>query len=667
MTQFLRILGGLLLAILMTACGGGGGSPGTLGTGGGTAGGGPSPGTSVPTAKPALKLSLVDLSGAAISGNSVTSGSVVYAKAEVTDANGAPVSTKLVVFISGSGLVTFQPVSGQVLTDASGVAKVQVSPSLVTTAGAETLTVNTTVADSNLSATLDIQTSPANVSLSNVTAGLPTLSAFQATTVSVDVQVNGVAATSTPVSVGFSSSCGSFSPATTTSNSSGKALSTFQASGCLGGTVTLTASSQGAAPVQTTVKVLAPEPTNLIFVSATPATIYTSVASFGIKQSNVKFKVVDANGGAIGASTAVQISLSTSAIASGVTFVDTNSTTPKIISTDANGEVSVSVKSGAVPTPLSLDAQLVSNPLIIASSAGLSVNSGQPVQNFFSLSASVFNIEGWSWDNESTSINVLVADRLGQPVPAGTPISFITEGGQVTASCSVAIDSNNKSGCTATLISQAFRPANGRVTVLAYTEGEEAFVDANGNNKYDAGESFYDMGQPYLDANENGLFDVSPFSEQKIGDPSIAGAGIGSSSCSSHPYLSANVAATCNGTWGSTRVRGQGVIVFSTSFASTPAISSDLSATGVTISLSDQNGNAMPFGTLVSAVVSGGTNCSLAEVIPAKVPNGTNPTSHRVIVKKGAAFTDTCSGAEVTVKATTPKDNATLLGSYVIP
>lgn len=660
----MRMLASLLLAALMTACGGGGGSPGITPGGGGTGGTGTTP-TGTPTV-PTLSVALVNSAGTAVSDNSVTSGSLVYAKATLKDASGAPVPNKLVVFASSSGLVQFQPASGQVLTDTAGVAKVQLIPSSLTAAGAETLTANATVGTANLAATLDVQTAPANVRLSNLVPGLTTLSAFQSTSVSVDVQVNGVSG-STSVPVSFSSNCGSFSPAEVRSNSAGKAVSTFQASGCAGGTVTLSASAVSAPPVQTTVTVQAPQPTNLLFVSATPATIYTSVASFGVKQSTVKFKVVDASGGPITTSTDVQLALSQSAIASGVTFADTNSTTSKIVATDANGEVSAIVQSGAVPTPLSLTAQLVNNPLITAASAGLSVNSGQPVQNFFSLSASTFNIEGWTYDNESTSINLLVADRLGQPVPAGTPITFVTEGGQVTASCSVVIDSNNKSGCSVSLISQAFRPANGRVMVLAYTEGEEAFVDANGNNRYDQGETFYDMGQPFLDVNENGVFDTTPTSEQKIGDPSVPGAGIGTLACQNHNYLTANVANTCNGVWGSTRVRAQAVVVFSTSFAQAPAPISDLSSTGVTVLVADQNGNAMPSATAVSAVVSGGTNCALAEVIPAIVPNGTNPTFHRVIVKKGSQPTDTCSGAEISLKATTPKGNATLLGTVVVP
>jgi hypothetical protein len=662
--RYLKFLAAALMLALMAACGGGGGSSGTTsGTTSGGTGGTGGGGTTTP-AVPTLTLSLVNSADAAVAGNAVTSGAVVFAKAVVKDATGAAVPNKLVSFISGSQLLTFQPASGQVLTDASGVAKVQVSPATLSTAGAETLTANATLDGSNLSAALDIQTSQANVSLANFVAGQTTLSAFQATTVSVDVAVNGATAT-TPVSVGFTANCGTFSPPTVNSNSNGKALSTFQATGCVGGNAILSASATGATPVQSTVIVQAAEATTLLFVSAAPSTIYTSAAAFGVKQSTVIFKVVDASGNAIGASTSVRVALSPSSIAAGVQFADTGNTTPKVIATDANGLISVIVKSGGVPTPLSLNAELVSNTNITASSAGLTVNSGRPVQSFFSLAASTFNIEGWGYDNVSSELSVLIADRLGQPVPEGTPITFITEGGQVTASCSVVIDSNGKSGCATSLISQAFRPTNGRVTVLAYTEGEEPYIDGNGNNRYDAGEIFFDMGQPFLDSNENGLYDAPPANEQKVGDSTVPGAGIGTNACTAHAFLSSNVINTCDGTWGPTRVRGRVVIVFSTSFALLPVITTTVTSANLT--LSDQNGNAMPQGTEVIGTISGGTNCSIKETIPATVPNATNPTTHTVIVTKGSDPADTCTGAVLSIKATTPRGNTTLLGSVVMP
>lgn len=678
MNRFMKGGVALLLAAVLAACGGGGGSPGATGTGGtggtgtggtgtgGTGTGGTGTGTPVPA--PTVSMTLVNSSGSAIAGNAVTSGSTVFVKALVRDAAGTPVANKLVTFTATTNAVTFQPASGQVLTDTSGVATVQVSPANVNTAGADTVVANTTVDQSAVGASIDVQTSAANVGLSSFSASQTNLTAYQNTSVGVAVSVNGQAATSTPVTVGFTASCGTFSPPSATSDSTGRATTTFQAGGCAGGTATLTASAPGATPVQTTVTVQAPQATNLLFVAAAPPTIYTAAASSGAKQSTVRFRVVDAAGNPI-VSSQVQVSLSPASIAAGVTFADTGTTTPKVIATDATGEVAVIVKSGGFPTPLSLDAVLVGNNAINASSAGLSVNSGRAVQNFFSPSAQVYNIEGWRYDGETTNLTVRVADRLGQPVPAGTPVSFISEGGQVTASCTLQLDGNGQSACSSTLSSQALRPANGRVTVLSYMDGDEIFIDGNGNNRFDAGETFFELGQPFLDSDEDGTVDTG---EQKVGDASVPGSGIGGGACAPHANLIANVPNTCDGTWGPTRVRGQAVFVFSDSFVDVdairnPTLFTNVTNTGVTVNVQDFNRNPLPAGSSVTATVSGGVNCSIKEVIPATVPSTTSPTQHRVIVGPGSSPGDTCTGAEVSVKVATPKGNVTLLGSRVLP
>lgn len=676
MIRYMKALGAALLVGALVACGGGGGSPGTPNTGGGggstgtTGGTGGTGGTgsTTTTGTPTLALSLVNSSGTQVAGNAVTSGTTVFLKAAAKDKSGAAVPNKLVTFASANKAVAFQPASGQVLTDSSGVATVQVAPTSVSSAGADTVTASSTIDEAAITASLDVQTSAANVSLSGMVAAQTSLTAYQNTTVSVSVAVNGTPATTTPVAVGFTASCGSFSPASATSDSTGKASTTFQAAGCAGGTATLSASAPGATPVQTTVTVQAPQATNLLFVSATPSVIYTAAASSGEKQSTVRFKVVDAAGNPIGASTQVDVSLSSAAIAAGVVFADTNTTTPKTLSTDVNGEVVAIVKSGGFPTPVSVTATLTSKPTITAASSGLSVNSGRAVQNFFSPSVSTFNVEGWGFDGETTTITVRTADRLGQPIPVGTPISFIAEGGQVTASCTVSLDVNNKSGCQVTWASQAFRPSNGRATVLAYMDGDEIFVDANGNNRYDAGETFVDMGQPFLDNNENGILDTG---EQKVGDPSVAGSGIGTTACSADPSVIENVQNTCDGRWGPTRVRGRVVIVFSDSFAVTqaqdPTVLFNLTSTGVTLNVRDLNRNPLPAGTTVTGAVSGGLNCAVKEVIPASVPSTTASTIHRIIVAKGSQPGDTCSGAELSVKTASPKGNVTFVGAVKIP
>ena len=96
MTQFLRILGGLLLAILMTACGGGGGSPG------GTAPNG-NPGTTPDPAAPTVASFIYQLDK-----YSITNAGTDKALLTVTalDANNNPVSGVTLIVSVDSGIYT---------------------------------------------------------------------------------------------------------------------------------------------------------------------------------------------------------------------------------------------------------------------------------------------------------------------------------------------------------------------------------------------------------------------------------------------------------------------------------------------------------------------------------------------------------------------------------
>ena len=51
------------------------------------------------------------------------------------------------------------------------------------------------------------------------------------------------------------------------------------------------------------------------------------------------------------------------------------------------------------------------------------------------------------------------------------------------------------------------QPYGARSTILAWTQGEESFQDANANGEYDFGESFNDLPEAFLDKNEDGVLD----------------------------------------------------------------------------------------------------------------------------------------------------------------
>ncbi len=55
-------------------------------------------------------------------------------------------------------------------------------------------------------------------------------------------------------------------------------------------------------------------------------------------------------------------------------------------------------------------------------------------------------------------------------------------------------------------------PRDGLVTIIAMAQGEEGFVDQNGNGVWDPGEPFIDVGEPFVDVNDDGIWEVGePF------------------------------------------------------------------------------------------------------------------------------------------------------------
>lgn len=648
---------GLLLVVLLTACGGGGGSAGT--TSGSTASGTST--TSVTTATtvittttvaaPTILIAIVDASGAVVTTNSINSSAALFARATVKDASGAAVATKLVTFSTDVTVANLAQTAA--LTDASGIAKVQISPATLTSSRAATLVASANVNGSAIQTSLDFQTAASNVSLANLTVGTSPISGLQSSAVTVQGLVNNVLATTSPVLISFSASCGSFSPASASTNSSGVANTTYQSAAACTGSVILTAQATGATAITSSIVVTAAQPANIIYSSATNNLLVVSSATNGNRQSQVTFSVLDSTG--IGMSgVPVNVYLENAAISAGVTFSvgGLPTTATQTISSLGNGSASVTVSSGGLPTPLIVTAALASNAAIKASSSGISVTSGKPTQNAASLSATKLSIEGYSHDGVQTQLTMRVADRQGNPVPAGAVVNFVTGFGLITGSCVT----DATSGCTVTYQSQGtIRGYNnrGRVAILAYMDGEESFIDQNGDNIWQSTEPFFDMGTAYRDDNESSAYDAAT-------EQTYPGGATGAVSCAGNPNSFPSIASTCDGTWSSSiRVRKQIVIVVATDSALITQVGAR-SAGRLNVLVSDLNGNAMATGTTVgAAVTTSGSACSVSFVAPATVLNTTLPTNHAIILNGDPS----CNAATILVTVTSTGGLATV-GSF---
>jgi hypothetical protein len=643
---------GMLLALL-AACGGGGGSAGTTTGSSGTSATAAAAAAAAASATPKLTLELTDSAGTVLAINAVTSGGTFFVKASAVDAAGTAVSNVLVSFTTDNLIGTLS--SSAALTNAAGIARVQITPTSLTAANAAQLTAQATVSTKSLTATLNYQTSAANVVIGAVTANPNSITALQSSSVTASASVNGVAATAGQVSATFSASCGSFSPATVATSSAGVATSTYQSTSSCSGAVSITASAAGATSSKGTITVAAAQAANILYDSATPTSMVVSSAT-GIKQSTVKFKVVD-GGGAGMAGQSVTISLDAQSSAAGVSFNVGGALTVanQTVSTDGSGFASVIIQSGTLPTPVIVKATLSAS--MVAFSSGIVVTSGKASQNNSSLSATKLSIEGLNTDGVQTTLTMRASDRQGNPIPVGTAVSFVASHGTIQGSCLT--DAN--SSCSAIYTSSGQRPATGLVQILSYMDGEESFLDGNGNNVWDAGETFYDMGVAFRDDNNNGISDV--------GEQTYPGGQTGSVSCASNSSAFPSVTDTCDGTWSSSiRVRRSAVIGLASSFASI-TLSGVPTSNGFTVTIASAGnpGVGMPTGTTVAAAQGKGTGCTV-KVSPSTVRNTAFAGDHFIQLDvaaapaAGAPAGSGCSGSRIDVTVTAPSGVITIQG-----
>ncbi len=627
----------------------------------GCGGGGPNAGTSVfdPTTT-----STSDSGSSSVSSNSkasvvlsvsnaqISSSSPGTVTALVRDGSGNPVVGALVTFTISPTIATASPNS--VVTNASGEASTTVVPGSSSAAGGAFVTASVEVPGVSTTFTTKVafSVSALNVTLNAASAVKPSLAAYEST--NLNFTVTG-ASSSNPVKVSLTSTCSQTGKATISPSSvtltQPSASVAYQDQGC-GAPDQVNVSIEGTSQQRSiALTIAAPISTAIQFVSASPSVIGLK-GSGSPTSSLVTFKVTDQAG--VGQSgVAVDFALDQPNIAS---------LTSQTGTTDSSGNVVVGVSAKSTPSPVRVRAALHSDAAIFVPSSELTINAGRPHQDGFSVAFSKYAMNG-NLDGDEASVRLTLGDRYGNPVPDGTRVNLVSEGGVVIpASCTTV-----SAVCSVKFVVSNPRPTDGRVSVTAYAVGEESFTDANGNLEYDAtpapGEAFEDLGTVFIDKNENGAQD-------------------------SGEYITGSVA---NGVWDSNSyVREQNLIIFSTTnvaprlFAASGnnctntelAVPVDEAHVLATIDLSgastgarctqsypiclrDANqaadalgGNPIASGsTLAVATDATGASVSIDNSPISAIVNG--PTLHRITVKRATCGTALTSGGEVTLSITT--------------
>lgn len=184
---------------------------------------------------------------------------------------------------------------------------------------------------------------------------------------------------------------------------------------------------------------------------------------------------------------------------------------PSTDTSDKDGLVTTRVTAGTVPTIAAVKA-LHEESRVEGSSSSLDVSSSLPSAGKFTLSARAYNLRAYNIDKEeSTTISATLLDTSGGGVPDGTTVKFFSnEQGQVLPTSCPTVNGE----CTVKFVPNGLQPPDGRVQILAYALGSEAFKDNNSNKVFDNGDGFdasMDLAEPYSDDNDNGQYDFGEF------------------------------------------------------------------------------------------------------------------------------------------------------------
>jgi hypothetical protein len=309
--------------------------------------------------------------------------------------------------------------------------------------------------------------------------------------------------------------------------------------------------------------------------------------------------------------------------------------------TDQNGEVRTILKSGTIAGPVNVKA-IHAETGRQGLSGDITISTGVAESSRFSMSYSPQNPpKAFNTDGITVSITIIASDAFGNNPPDGTRVSFVApESGNIENSCAL-VDG----ACTVTWRSSAPRPADGRLEVIAYTDGAEDFVDRNGNSVYDIQDlPGLDLGEPFADENENGMYDQplgEYFFDTNQNGVKDTGNGLWDGPCLSKVDSSA----ICTG--------NDTVIIYSTvtivmsnntadifEFGDFPAVGDTISVSpGTSLSLGDlfladsniladaAGGNPLPLGTTLSFALQGtSTGLTLENSSTETIPNTIYPT-----------------------------------------
>ncbi|WP_421711819.1 hypothetical protein [Alcanivorax sp.] len=477
---------------------------------------------------------------------------------EVRNSAGATQQNKIVVFSTDLG--TLSPSTGKVLTNASGQATVSLDIGNDSGAGTIQATTdfdNQTVVEERVFNAVQDEVQfgfDDGVNFQQGVLGLSNDDIAAGSTITVTGNLRNVTAGTAytdETEVTFQSvNCGTSQVEASKIARSGVVTVTYTAgAGCDSDSVRAFATVNGEQlqAQSATIAIENAAPSSIEYLGSDPAdgqlSIKGSASVGGQESATLLFLLKDENGTPLTSPADVTFTLSTTI--GGIVFA--GGQTEIVRQSNSQGEVSVQVNSGTVPTSLAVQATLTALPTVTTSTNALSISAGLPVQENFRIAVGSENPSpaGGSRLNTPTQVIASAADQFGNPVPDGTNIQFVSELGKIGSNCQT-VDGT----CSVTWTSQGLREEKfdpikkgracvtaqpgefvsqygvarfgcgfhdrfGRSTVLSYTPGVESFIDTNGDSIWgtaadNSDRVYVDLPDPFVDANETGLYGDPP-------------------------------------------------------------------------------------------------------------------------------------------------------------
>jgi hypothetical protein len=290
------------------------------------------------------------------------------------------------------------------------------------------------------------------------------------------------------------------------------------------------------------------------------------VRDSGFQEVNsLTFQVLDTSGNPFPAGQTVKFShqsLGGSFIGASPTCTANNCTAAGV--TDAGGRVTVQLVAGSVAGIVSVGASATASTVTVSTTAaGLAIVGAKASGAHIGVSCTPQNIPALigprdcltTYYNKDVKCTAYFGDRFNNVLGVSLLATFMSEAGSAGPPvATIAFDPNSGSDQTtnlghatntisvtggplpqdvipvgvepfATVTSdpcgtgatsdRTHNPRDGLVTIIVMARGEEGFVDLNGNGRYDPpnpaasflGEPFIDLGEPYIDADDNGQYD----------------------------------------------------------------------------------------------------------------------------------------------------------------